>query len=402
MNKPFRIGLIMQGDRSWIGGMEYIRSIVRALASLPQETRENIEVSLLCSRYTDRDFIESMQSCLQKVYVFDELIVRTLFNRAKWAFKRHLFRSPDYRYDVILKRCKFDFVYPCTSVYNGFSPKEAAAWIPDFQHKYLPGFFSDEEIEYREKLYSMLARKANQIVLSSRSAESDFKKFYPEASHKTEVLSFRTIPQPQWYAASPLEIQTKYFLPDKFFIISNQFWQHKNHLVVFDALRILKERGISPTVVCTGHIGDYRYPEYSDVILQTIHKSGLGQQVYLLGLIPKNDQIQLLRRSIAMIQPSLFEGWSTVIEDARCFGKPVILSDFPVHMEQNPPSARFFERTSPDKLAPIIADYWELFAPGPNLEHEATAREKNGKEIQEFAVNFLKIAQKMIPADQFA
>lgn len=398
MTKPLRIALIMQGGRGWMGGMEYIRNIILALAKLPQEIRDTFEVSLLADSSTDQNFIESVKPFLKRVYIIDELVPPTLWKRIRWALIIFLLRRSDYRYDTIIEN-NFDFVYPCTSSDSGFDPKKVTAWIPDFQHKYLTEYFTKQEIKDRDGDFSQRVQHTSFVVLSSKSAEADFKKFYPEAVFKTKVLSFKTIPLPQWYEGNPLDVQHKYFLPDKFFIISNQFWQHKNHLTVFRTLQLLKDNGVNPVVVCTGHIYDSRRPEYSDIILQTIHKSGLAQQVYLLGLLPKLEQIQLLRRSIALIQPSLFEGWSSVVEDARCMGKPVILSDFTVHLEQRPPNSCFFDRTSPESLAPIMADYWDSFSPGPDLEQEAIARETNKKEVLKFANNFINIAKSARYAD---
>ena len=89
-----------------------------------------------------------------------------------------------------------------------------------------------------------------------------------------------------------------------------------------------------------------------------------------MGLVPKFDQIQLMRRSIAVVQPSLFEGWSTLVEDARLLGKPMILSNLPVHLEQNPPYSAFFEVNSPEDLAKLLGDFWQNYHPGPDLEKE--------------------------------
>ena len=229
--------------------------------------------------------------------------------------------------------------------------------------------------------------------MSSKTAESDFQKFFPEATHKSKVLSFRTSPTSIWYEVDPGQVQQEYSLPDRFFLVSNQFWQHKNHLLLFKALKLLQEKSIHPIVVCTGHIYDGRQPDYSDTILQTIHKLGIAQQVYLLGIIPRLAQVQLMRRSLAVIQPSLFEGWSTIVEDARCLGKPVILSNIPVHIEQHPPSGLFFERNSPESLAPLLADCWEHLLPGPDLKQEVIARTNSLNEVQAFGYRFLEIAK---------
>lgn len=391
MNKPLRIALVMQGGREWIGGMEYIRNIILALASLPKEVRDTFEVSLLATTATEQGFIESVRPHLKDVYMLDS-VPHSMIDRLMDVFSRRVLRREVYQYDAILRKGNFDFVYPYV---NGINPDKAAAWIYDFQHKYLPDFFSKEEIKLRDEEFSDTALHRSLVVLSSKSAAADFKKFYPEAVAKTKVLSFKTIPQPQWYDGNPSAVQQTYHLPDKFFIVSNQFWQHKGHLTIFQALKLLNKRGVKPMVVCTGHIYDYRKPGYSDIILQTIHKLGLAQQVFLLGLIPKSDQMQLLRRAIVLIQPSLFEGWSTVVEDARCLGKHLILSDLPVHLEQNPPHSRFFERESADSLSAIMADYWQALSPGPDLEMESMARAANKAEVVEFAKNFLAIAKSL-------
>jgi len=139
-------------------------------------------------------------------------------------------------------------------------------------------------------------------------------------------------------------------------------------------------------------LGD-RKPDYIDIVLQNLSTYGLANQVYLLGLIPRIDQIQLMRRSLAVIQPSLFEGWSTVVEDARCLGKKMILSDFPVHIEQDPPDSVFFDRHSPQQLANLIGEWSEKLSNGINLKEESIAQRKNKEDVKKFGYRFLEIAR---------
>ncbi|PSN20334.1 glycosyltransferase, partial [filamentous cyanobacterium CCP5] len=297
-------------------------------------------------------------------------------------------------------KANIDFLYPI--IYYNFDPSILplpcawAGWIPDFQHKYLTHFFSDQEIAKRDRGIQLLAEAAPKMVFSSASAVQDYERFYPAYVHKANVLSFRTIPSADWYSAAPLAVQKQYSLPDRFFIICNQFWQHKNHLLVFEALALLKARSIFPTVVCTGKLADRNNPDYIQQIYRKIEDSGLADQVHLLGLIPRLDQIQLIRRSLALIQPSLFEGWSTSIEDARVLGKPMVLSDFPVHLEQNPPNTTFFQRQNAEDLAHTLENYWKKCVPGPSLLLEDVAKENNAQEVKAFALRFLDIARSPI------
>ncbi len=395
MNQPLRIGLIMQGGRGWIGGAEYIKNLILALSSLPDEERSTFEICLL---YYGQSFEPEIQNQLKPylngTYNLEtELDSLTFVNRLKWKVKREVFKQSDPRLSHFLIKNKLNFIYPYLVPDAENASYQGCPWIYDFQHKYLPHLFTQFDIDERDKGFAKIANSSSRVVLSSKTAATDFKKFFPDSECQTEVLQFRTSLASNWYELNPVKLQSKYHLPEKFFIISNQFWQHKNHLIVLEALKILKASSIYPVVVFTGHTYDYRKPDHIDTILQIIHTYGLANQVYLLGLIPRIDQIQLIRCSLAVIQPSLFEGWSTVVEDARCIGKKMILSDFPVHLEQDPPGSAFFDRHSPQQLADLIAEWWEKLKPGSNYEEETLAQARNREEVKAFGYRFLEIAR---------
>ncbi|MFM7603051.1 MAG: glycosyltransferase, partial [Pseudanabaena sp.] len=110
----------------------------------------------------------------------------------------------------------------------------------------------------------------------------------------------------------------------------------------------------------------------------------------------RNDQIQLMRRCLAVIQPSLFEGWSSVIEDARSLGKPVIASDFSVHLEQNPPNSYFFVRSNPEELAELIAQALSNLEAGVNHQLESLARQDNQERVKAYGRRFLEIVHRVV------
>ena len=55
-----------------------------------------------------------------------------------------------------------------------------------------------------------------------------------------------------------------------------------------------------------------------------------------------------------VIQPSLFEGWGTVVEDAKVLDKTILLSDIPVHQEQKNEKCILFDPHDPVALANLI------------------------------------------------
>jgi glycosyltransferase involved in cell wall biosynthesis len=395
MNKPFRIALINHYDQGWVAGTEYIKNIILGLSTLSYENRNNIEINLITSKSIDNSILNLIEPCLKKIFITEEILeAQTLLNNTKRKMASIFLKRPYYSYENFLKKASFDFVYPYFSSCNDEVSKKSAALIFDFQHKYLSKYFSKKEIILRNRHFGNIAKHAPTVILSSKCAQRDFHEFFPHAASKSKVLPFRSVPSPEWFEGNPKDFQNKYSLPDKFFIVCNQFWQHKNHLAILEAMNLLKKEGVHPIVVCTGHKQDYRLRNYFDDLLKTIRRYDLEKQVLILGLVPKIDQIQLLRRSIAVIQPSLFEGWSTVVEESRCFGKHIILSNIPVHFEQNPPNNKYFDCNSPNSLAVAMANWWKNLLPGPDHNQEVIAKDDNKKEVQLFARKFLEISRK--------
>jgi len=74
----------------------------------------------------------------------------------------------------------------------------------------------------------------------------------------------------------------------------------------------------------------------------SVSKNNLDDLFRVLGIVPYEDLLSLMRHSVAIINPSLCEGWSTTVEEAKALGKTILLSDIAVHKEQDPPKGCFF------------------------------------------------------------
>lgn len=252
-------------------------------------------------------------------------------------------------------------------------------WIPDFQHVHLPEFFSDSDLQKRNTTYRRLAEKATVVMLSSYAAHDDFAMFAPEYAGKGRVMPFPSLLAFEELTGDPVTTRTKFNLPEKFALVANQFWAHKNHALVVEALAKLK--GLNVPVVMTGLPSDHRDPANKNfsALLQTIATAGLNNQITILGLVPFADLINLMRTAALIIQPSRFEGWSTVIQDAVALGRPLLCSDIAVHREQVPRALGFFPTDRADVLAELLAAHWNDLEPGPNyaLEQQSLAAERD-------------------------
>ena len=125
----------------------------------------------------------------------------------------------------------------------------------------------------------------------------------------------------------------------------------------------------------TGLPTDYRdrNNEAMSRILQAIASAGLNSHIIVLGHIEDMDLGSLMRVAAVVIQPSLFEGWSLVLQDAKALGRPIICSDIPLHREQLPEAVGFFRPNRPDELAALLAENWARFDCGFNRDGENCA-----------------------------
>jgi glycosyltransferase involved in cell wall biosynthesis len=246
-------------------------------------------------------------------------------------------------------------------------------WIPDFQHVRLPEFFSAKERKARAGVFTRLADYCTRVVVSSEDARRDFIEFRPRAAEKVRVLQF----VPRFIDAldngEPREsLLARYGIEGPYFHLPNQFWAHKNHAVVVEALQSARAKGRRMSVVATGQTSDYRNPEHFKRLMKNLAESDCAEDFSILGLVPSADLVGLMRHSVAVINPSLFEGWSTTVEESKCLGKTIILSDIPVHREQNPDYGHFFNPRAPEQLAGLMIAVLD----GHDREREATQAAK--------------------------
>ena len=188
------------------------------------------------------------------------------------------------------------------------------------------------------------------------------------------------------------KIARHYHLPRRYFIVSSQLWLHKNHVLVLRAVKQLTENGLEVDVVFTGPLADYRRPSFLDETLTFIHEQGIFPRVRMMGLMPRLDQLQVMRCALAVVQPSLFEGWSTVLEDARTLGKKTLSSSLAVHLEQDLPGAEYFAPDDVDGLARLMAGLWESDLSGLDRARETLAFRQADERALEFARSFCRIA----------
>jgi len=340
---PIRVAFNHVSRRLWAGGYNYQRNLFAALNRYCPGT---IEPVLFAGSKDDSEEIAALGS-IPAV----EVVQSPAFDRAGTALWSAIAFGIDGPAVAEFHSRHVDIVFESARFFGWRLPFPAIAWFPDFQHRQLPHLFSRRAYWRRDLGFRVQMASARHIMLSSTSALDDLRKFYPGSANGVSVVRFATEPAARLLAANALNVVNQYDLPQRFFYLPNQFWRHKNHQIVINALGLLKQRGIDAVVVASGSTYDPREPSYFESTMRQVQVRGLDSSFRHLGLIPLEHVYALLRTSMALINPSRCEGWSTTVEEAKSFGVPMILSDLDVHREQTGGVERYFSADDAQALA---------------------------------------------------
>jgi glycosyltransferase involved in cell wall biosynthesis len=372
-NKKMKLGILFNFSSSWMGGIIYIINVVKTLNFLDDDEKPKI---FLFYKPDLRRFLNEFDyPYLNKIeWDFPSLIKG---NIKSWLLRKNLFIRE------ILKKYPLDVVYPLQDYpVRTKTNVKLVSWSADFQHKHYPEFFSKKQILGRNRRVKNALKNTDNLILSSHDAHKDLVKFFKVRKElNIHIYHFVSILDDLDHV-NINDLKLKYKLPDSYFLISNQFHKHKNHRVLLLTLAKLKEKGNRKHMAITGKFPNAADSPYMAELHRIIEDNKLHNQISLLGIISRTDQLQLMRHSQAVIQPSLFEGWSTVIEDAISLQVPVVASNLNVNIEQLGEKGVYFNPHNADELVSILKDYPE--------------RNLNDKFYEEYPVRIKKAARKLL------
>ena len=362
-----KILFVALSGRGWIGGLYYINNV---LYTLDVDNRKDLDVTVIVSPDNAHIFKE-----FKNVRIVEHRDSYPLLNKIVnifliWFFKRNFNRG----IAKLSKRLGIDSIYPAIHFPFLFNKSKSIGWIPDFQETHYPEWFGNIELYYRQMKAKYYANVMNKVVLSSKTAKKDFLSFSKTEGLNATVLPFISNIEKYLEAFEDdsyfNSVEEKHCLSKRYFVVCNQFWRHKNHKVVFEAIKriysVLDSHDVE--VVFTGSKYDYRKTNITssllgkgknesacfDKLMEMASHYNINRRIKYLGLIDRAEQLALIYRSIAVIQPSLFEGWGTVLEDAKVLDRWVILSDTDIHKEQGNEKAIFFDPKNDKQLALIM------------------------------------------------
>ncbi|MBR1908834.1 glycosyltransferase family 4 protein [bacterium] len=353
-NKKINVGIAAADFMTWNGGVDFLKDIILGLEAVADEF--NFELYLLEAPNKDYRNYKGLKRIFKKFQSnYFTPIKKHDENKDFKEFKKLKFISfsPN-KLKQVIKKYKIDVIVPCLPTKYLELDIPTIGYLYDCQCKYYPEFFSKKVIKKTEKFFKKNLDTGKRIVVNSHDTKKDILKFYKAKDENILVLPFSPKINERYLEDYSEEIK-KYNLPKKYFMISNQFWKHKNHKTAFEAISKLVKEDLYKDVqlICTGPMEDDRAPEHIKELKEFIKNNQLENTIRCLGMIPKAEQLEIMKHAQALIQPTLFEGdpgagagWSAI-----SLGVPCIFSDISVNLEiQGHPLVTYFKALDVDDL----------------------------------------------------
>ena len=226
-----------------------------------------------------------------------------------------------------------------------------AVMIWDLQHRNNPWFPEVSELyewDNRERRGKIL-RRASLIYTGTQQGRKEIVSYYQVPAERIKVLPFAT---PVFaLEATKRAIRSEFFrtlgLSSEYILYPAQFWPHKNHVLVLEACKILRDSvGWTPAVVFAGSDkGNLAY------VRGYAQRLGLEDQVNFLGFVEQNDLIDLYKGAFCLAFPTFSGPDNLPPLEAFALGCPVIASEVPGAHEQLGEAAILIPPTNERALA---------------------------------------------------
>ena len=382
-----KLGLYLNVNPSGGGTFQYAQTIIDALNSLDKNVYEveiayaNDEWKRILTKYEFKSFL--LKNASTGKFISD--LFMALFLPGSICRFLSRFFNPLAR-ELIKKKCDV-WIFPGQESISYQIPGKVISTIHDLMHKYEPRFpevNSNFRYYIRENRYKNIVKSCNTILVDSKIGKQHVIESYRPKDKVVAVLPFIA---PKYIKNKNIrkDFDEVYKLPKKFIFYPAQFWPHKNHFNLFEAMKIIKKLSPDIFLVLSGGKNHYFRDIYSYV-----KKLDLLENISFVGYIPDEDFRGFYKRARALVMPTFFGPTNIPPLEAMATDCPIIISDVYAMKEQSGEAALYFNPNSPDDIAEKIIMLWSDDKMYTDMSKKASERDElNTQNI--FNIRFKKI-----------
>ena len=251
---------------------------------------------------------------------------------------------------------KPDILISQESLFGFYTKTPFISFVGDVMFKYFPEL---REYTFKRRLIRNLTtkrmvQKSVCTIVDSQQSKEDIMKFY--GVNQNEIKPIPLCPPPHIYDYHKIHnLIEKYKLPAQFVFYPAQYWDHKNHIRLIEALHLVKKKYnmIIPIVL----VGSHEWYNYKNVI-NCINKNGMNKQVYCLGYVSDSEMVALYKKSKALVYPSFGDYTNIPVLEAMVLETPVLCSNSFSMPNQVGDAAVLFDPYDTQDIAKKIIMIW--------------------------------------------
>ncbi len=208
-----------------------------------------------------------------------------------------------------------------------------AVTVHDLGYEYFPHAHPRRQRWYLQWSTRHNVRRAQHIFVDSRATAEDLQRWYGASPDRISVV-YPGLPSTVAFTSTTeqiLQVRHRYGLTRPYLLFVGTLHPRKNLLRLLNAFARVHHVPViteapqplpPPLLVLAGKPG-----WLSDPILQRAREDDLRERVRLLGYVPDADLPPLLQGALALVYPSLHEGFGFPVVEAQALGVPVLTSN---------------------------------------------------------------------------
>ena len=274
--------------------------------------------------------------------------------------------SPSSPLDRAARRDGIDLMwFPTTAAEGVECPYVFTVWDLEHWHQpYFPEVAANGEWQSRERYFTRHLRRASYVITGTEVGAKEIRDAYGVHPDRIRRLPHPTPPF-ALAVSGTLPLPDRLGIRTKYVVYPAQFWAHKNHIVLVEAIAMLRDRGIRVDCAFVGSDkGNRAFLEQRTKDLK------VEKNIHYLGFVSREDLIALYQNAVALVYPSLCGPENLPPLEAMALGCPVIASDIAGAKEQFAESALLVDATRSGEIADAI----EKLLSDPSLRNALIAK----------------------------
>jgi glycosyltransferase involved in cell wall biosynthesis len=264
--------------------------------------------------------------------------------------------------------------------------------VHDLQHRVnpqFPEFSANGEWDRREYLFRNGVARATVVVTPSETAKEDVLHYYGDRVSPEQVAVLPHV-APSYLLVDDAEAERerargRRALPERYIFYPAQFWPHKNHAKLLEALAELRHgSSLDVPVVMTGSAPDAIRRRTLAETHELADSLGIRDLVHGLGYVDDREIAGLYLNATALVMPTFAATANIPVIEAWTLGCPVITSDIRGVREQVGSAALTVDPSSASAIADAIATLWTAVSQRERLVEAGSQRVREHHAPEQF------------------